>query len=338
MMKKTISFDHAARYGFRFPCARAWIDRADMRRLVADAALITAPNTTVPVEFLAYISPEVVRILTAPRNATEIFPEVKNGDWTTAYIKWMSKEFVGESQPYSDFAQTGKSDVNNDWNTREQYVFQTVIQYGDREAAMSSQAKIQLAAEKQEAAAHTIAVDANKFYLQGVAGLEIYGLLNDPNLPAAVVAKPGASTQTTWGSKTALEIYQDILDLFDQLAKQSQGLINQNSPLKLVMPPASSVDLGKATEYNVQVMDLVKKYFSDITVVILPELDTAAGRKVMLICPEIEGMKAAELAYGDKMIAGTVVRELSSVKQKFVSTTYGAIVKAPFAFAIMTDV
>jgi Uncharacterized protein conserved in bacteria (DUF2184). len=338
-MNKHITFDQAARYGFHFPEARQWIDKKNLSALVRDADLISAGNTTVPAEFMAYVSPEVVRILTAPRNASEIFPEVKMGDWTSAYAKWQTREDVGETQPYSDFAQAGKSDVNSNWNTREQYVFQTVIEYGDRETAMSSAARISLAAEKQESAAHSLAVDANKFYLTGVDGMDIYGFLNDPNLPPAVVAPAtGSGGSSLWADKDALQIYQDILALFQVLVKNSGGLINSGSELVLALAPDSSVDMGKATEHNVQVMDLLEKYFKNLKIVILPELAAQSGRRLMLTAPVVDGLKTVELAYGDKLIAGRLVPELSSLKQKFTSSTYGALVKIPFALAFMTDI
>ena len=81
------SFQQAAALGFVFPGAREWIDN-NVARLAQDAALVTTANTTVPVEFTAYIDPLVVEILTAPLNARQVFNEEKKGDWTTSYDKW----------------------------------------------------------------------------------------------------------------------------------------------------------------------------------------------------------------------------------------------------------
>ena len=193
-MSKDISFQKAKQYGFHFPGARAWMATDSKGRvtnaseLAQDAALITTPNTTVPAEFLAYIDPMVVEILTAPRRAREIFPEQKKGDWTTAYTKWRMEEITGSTQPYTDYANGTTSGVNFEWATRQQYLFQTSITYGDLETAMAGEAKINLASSKQRAAATVIDIDANKFALNGVAGRNIYGILNDPNLPVAITA------------------------------------------------------------------------------------------------------------------------------------------------------
>lgn len=324
------TFQEAAQAGFVFPQARAWID-GNVPALAQDAALVTTPNTGVPVEFLAYIDPMVVEILTSVRNAKAVFEEQKKGDWTTSYAKWRADEIVGSTQPYSDYANGTDSDVNSNWLSREQYVFQTSIKYGDMEVDMAAQAKIELAAAKQRAAATIIDIDANKFYLFGVAGKQIYGILNDPNLP-------NATTVTAWASKTTANIYADILNsLFGVLASNSGGHITNSTPLKLLVSPAMNVLLGKATDFNVSVLDMLAKYFTALEVVVIPELATmAAGDTIFLVAPEVNGTPTGMLAFGDKFRLGRVIPDMSSFRQKAVCTTYGGIVLQPFAFASIT--
>jgi len=324
------TFQEMAHAGFHFSGARAWID-GNVPALAQDAALITTPNTTVPVEFTAYVDPLVVEILTGVRNARAVFEEVKKGDWTTSYEKWRADEIVGTTQPYSDYQSGTTSDVNSNWIAREQYVYQTTIKYGDREVDMAAQAKIELAASKQRAAATIIDIDANKFYLLGVAGKNIYGILNDPNLPNAV-------SVTAWGSKTTANIYADILtSLFGTLASNSGGHITNATPLKLLVSPDMNVLLGKATDYNVSVLDMLNKYFTSLEVVVIPELHSQlSGETIFMIAPEVNGTPTGQLAFGDKMRMGRVVPEMSSFRQKVVATTYGGLVYQPFAFASIT--
>ena len=280
----------------------------------------------------------VIEILTAPRRAREIFGEEKKGDWTTPYMKWRVDEMTGKTEPYSDYANGTTSGVNSEWQTRVQYVFQTSITYGDFEVDMSSTAKVNLAASKQRAAANVIDIDQNRFYLLGVAGKEIYGILNDPNLPAAITAgATGTGSSTKWADKTTVQIYNDVLALFAQLSEQSSGLIDKDTPLKLCLSPELSVRLGAATDFNVSVLDMLKRYFSRIDIVTVPELHSmTAGETMFLIAPEVNGQRSGTLAFGEKMRAGRVVPDLSSFRQKFVGTTYGGIVLMPFAFAQMT--
>nr|WP_294508375.1 major capsid family protein [uncultured Bilophila sp.] len=332
------TFEQAKRYGFIFPNARMWATPENRARIAQDAALITTPNTTVPAELLAYIDPMVIEILTAPRRAREIFGEEKKGDWTTPYMKWRVDEMTGKTEPYSDYANGTTSGVNSEWQTRVQYVFQTSITYGDFEVDMSSTAKVNLAASKQRAAANVIDIDQNRFYLLGVAGKEIYGILNDPNLPAAITAgATGTGGSTKWADKTTVQIYNDVLALFAQLSEQSSGLIDKDTPLKLCLSPELAVRLGAATDFNVSVLDMLKRYFTRIDIVTVPELHSmTAGETMFLIAPEVNGQRSGTLAFGEKMRAGRVVPDLSSFRQKFVGTTYGGIVLMPFAFAQMT--
>mgnify|MGYP000191115024 FL=1 len=335
-MKPT--FEQAAQYGFVFPNARMWLSPENRARIAEDAALVTTPNTTVPAELLAYIDPMVIEIMTAPRRAREIFGEEKKGDWTTPYAKWRADEMTGRTEPYSDYANGTTSGVNSEWQTRPQYIFQTSITYGDLEVAMSSAAKVNLAASKQRAAANVIDIDQNRFYLLGVAGKEIYGILNDPNLPDAITAgATGTGSSTKWADKTTTQIYNDILALFAELSSQSSGLIDRDTPLKLCLSPEMAVRLGAATDFNVSVLDMLTRYFSNIGIVTVPELHSmTAGETVFLIAPEVNGQKSGLLAFGEKIRALRVIPDMSSFRQKYVGTTYGGIVLMPFAFAQMT--
>lgn len=332
------TFEQVAALGFIFPGARMWATRENMPRIVQDAALATTPNTTVPAELHAYIDPTVIEIMTAPRRAREIFPEEKKGDWTTPYMKWRVDEITGSTQPYSDYANGTTSGVNSEWQTRQQYVFQTSITYGDLETALSGAARVNLAAAKQRAAARVIDIDQNHFYLRGVAGREIYGILNDPNLPASLTAAAtGTGGSTKWADKTTTQIYNDILALFAQLSEQSSGLIDKDTPLKLVLSPEMSVRLGAATDFNVSVLDMITKYFAGLTIVTLPELHSAtAGETVMLVAPEAAGQQTGVLPFGEKLRAGRIVPDMSSFRQKFLGSTYGGLIRQPWAIASMT--
>lgn len=334
---ENITLKQAEQYGFVFPGARQWMNKANMAGMAHDAALITTPNTTVPAELLAFIDPMVIEILTAPRNAREIFPEMKKGDWMTPYAKWRMDEFTGTTQPYSDYANGTTSGVNSEWAVRQQYVFQTSVTYGDLEVAMSSVAKINLASAKQRAAATQLDIDSNKFALLGVAGREVYGILNDPNLPEAVTAAPvGTGSSTYWADKTTQQIFNDIRALYAELANNSKGLISPTSPMKLCLSPAMSVYLGNATDFNVTVQDMVSKFMPNCKIVIVPELSSVtAGETALLVADEVNGQPVGYIGYGEKMRAGRIIPDMSSFRQKFVASTYGGVVLQPFAIASM---
>lgn len=308
-------------------------------QLANDAAMVTAANSGVPVEFTSYIDPMVIPILTATRGAREIFGEAKKGDWTTSYARFQTSEITGEVEAYTDYGQGGASDVNPTFPVRTQYIYQTNIRYGDREVDVASRARLQLAADKQRAAATVIDIASNKFALYGVADLEIYGLLNDPNLPADVSSLPNANNKTLWTEKSTKEIYEDVLHLFGKMAERGAGHIDANTELVLATSPATQVQLGKATDFNISARQMLETYFPRIRFVALPELATATGgHSILLVAPTIEGLPTAQIGFSEKFRAMRLIPESSSFHQKFVGSSYGTIIYRPFAIGKMTGV
>lgn len=308
-------------------------------QLANDAAMVTAANSGVPVEFTSYIDPMVIPILTATRGAREIFGEAKKGDWTTSYARFQTSEITGEVEAYTDYGQGGASNVNPTFPVRTQYIYQTNIRYGDREVDVASRARLQLAADKQRAAATVIDIASNKFALYGVAGLEIYGLLNDPNLPANVSPLPNADNKTLWAEKSTKEIYEDVLHLFSKMANRGAGHIDANTELVLATSPATQVQLGKATDFNISARQMLETYFPKIRFVALPELATeTGGTSILLVAPTIEGLPTAQIGFSEKFRAMRLIPESSSFHQKFVGSSYGTIIYRPFAIGTMTSV
>ena len=324
--------------GFVFNGAKGFITKNNMNRILRDSALITTPNSGVPAVFTTWIDPMVVNILTAPTNAKKIFGEVKKGDWTNSGSLFKAIEATGQSTAYTDFGNGATADVNVTYPYRENYLAQTHIRYGEQEMAVLGKAAVNLAAEKQRSAATIINIDTNKYYLLGVDGKEIYGLLNEPNLPASISPATVNTNVTKWEGKTTQQIYDDVLLLAAELFENSMGLINQSSDLVLAVSPGSNVLLGKATDYNVSVLDMLNKYFTNLSIVVLPELAQTSGTVVMLVARSVNGDKVAELAYSEKMRALRIVPHTSWYEQKYVFGTYGAIVYKPFAIATMTGV
>jgi hypothetical protein len=309
-------------------------------QLANDAAMVTAANSGIPVEFTSYIDPMVIPILTATRGVREIFGEAKKGDWTTSYARFQTSEITGEVEAYTDYGQGGASDVNPTFPVRTQYIYQTNIRYGDREVDVASRARLQLAADKQRAAATVIDIASNKFALYGVAGLEIYGLLNDPNLPNVISPLPNADNQKTlWAEKSTKEIYEDVLYLFGKMADRGAGHIDANTELVLATSPATQVQLGKATDFNISARQMLETYFPKIRFVALPELATATGgTSILLVAPTIEGLPTAQIGFSEKFRAMRLIPESSSFHQKFVGSSYGTIIYRPFAIGKMTGI
>ena len=309
-------------------------------RLAMDAqpALITTSNAGIPAFLSTYIDPKLIEILVAPMKAAEIVgEEIKKGDWTTETEIFPVVESTGETSSYGDYSNNGVAGANTNFPQRQSYHYQVMTQWGERELAKAALARIDWANRVNIASVLTLNKFQNKSYFFGVTGLQLYGLLNDPNL-IAPIAPTNEGGNITWATKDGLGVYADVQALFTQLQTQANGLVDLDSNLTLAMSPTSEVALTKVTQYNVNVSDMIKKNFPNLKVKTAPEYATAAGQFVQLIADEIEGQRTVSVAFTEKLRAHPIVIKSSSFLQKKSQGTFGAIVFRPFLIASMLGV
>ena len=320
--------------GFDFGTATKFFDSKEPHKGVTDAL---DPNTTVPAYMNMYANPRVIEVLTAKRNYRAIAPEVKNGDWTTAFTQFRALEFTGETTPYQYYDTNGQANVNTNFPTRKQYRFQTTLRVGDLEQDMNADAKIDLFAEKQKSAALLLEIAFNKYAFYGVSGVGIYGLLNDPNLNADETPTTGVGGNT-WALKTADEIMADFAKMFSKLYERSNGWIDDSTATKLVIAPSCLAELNKVNTFGISVKKMLADTYPNMTIVSAPEMATGNGNLAMILAEEIEGQPVVEFGYTEKYKAHRIIPESSSMHQKISAGTYGAIVYYPFAIVTMLGV
>lgn len=296
----------------------------------AQPGLTTVGNSGIPAWMLNYVDPQLIEIILQPTKAAEVFGEMKKGDWTTETATFMTVEPTGEVSSYGDYNNNGVSGVNVNFPQRQSYHYQVFTRWGEREVARAGEAKIDYVARVNEASVNALNRFQNKTYLFGVKGLQNYGVLNDPSLPASTAAAK------TWANSTGEEVYESIRKLFQNLLKQTGGKIDMNTPLLLVCSPTASVDLTKTNQYNVNVIDQLKKNFPNLRVETIPEYSAASGETVQLIVEELDGQRTLDCAFTEKMRAHNMVLEASSIKQKKSQGTWGTIIYRPFCIATMT--
>lgn len=316
--------------------------------LAMDSALQTTPNVGYPASFFQYIDPQIVEILFGVTNANRIAPEVKQGSWADEYYSFIEQDTAGDVTAYSDRTEQVTTEVNYNFQTREQARFETIIQYGNLETDKANQAKIALASRKQIAGANIIARKQNQFYLFGVSNLINYGLLNDPNLNASINPNSitiGGSTYTTWADKVAHDtasagnhVFNDVLKLWSELSAKNGGNIDQNERIILAVSNAVVSYLSAPNQFGLTAMQMIKDNFPNLEVVQLPELSTNAGEQIKMIVPSLYGVDTVNLVYSDKFRALQVVQTVSGWKQKLVGTSYGAVVKRSSLIATMNGV
>ena len=298
----------------------------------AQPLAITSSNAGIPQFLTTVIDPKMIEVYTAPLNATKIAREELKGDWTKMIWEFPVIESNGWVASYDDYAPAGEANFQVNWVPRQSYLYQTQTEWGELELERAGLAKIDAANRKNLASAKVMAEFQNYSYFYGFAGLQNYGLLNDPNLPAAVAPLAESINGVPvylWVQKDALGIYADIVYLVQQLIQATNGMVNMATPMTLGMGPGSEVNLTKVTQYNVSVMDMIKKNFPKLHVETAVQYATVSGNLVQLFADELNGDDVVTTAFNLKMRAHAVVRDSSSFKQKKSGGTWGAILYQP---------
>lgn len=303
-----------------------------------DAAfpLITNANSGIPTMLSTYIDPKLIEVLLAPMKAAEAAGgEKKTGDWTLRTAMFPVIESTGEVTSYGDYSESGMSGANFQFPQRQSYHYQTITQWGERELADVGLAKIDWAGRLNIASALTLNKYQNKTYLFGVSGLQNYGMLNDPALPADLTPITKAATGTAWIlpngniNATAVEVQRDISKMFFTLQATTNGLLETTDKIVLIMSPQSSVALTITDQFNVNVADILAKTYPNMEIRTVPEYATAGGQKVQMVIEEYEGQRTWDCSFTEKMRAHPIIQALSSFKQKKSAGTWGTVIYRP---------
>lgn len=314
---------------------------------------ITSANAGIPAFLTTTIDPQVIKVLFAPNKAAQIFGEVKKGTWVDETAMFPVVEHTGEVSSYGDFSNNGRSGANMNFPQRQAYHYQTVVEVGDREIERVGLTRVNYVAELDTAAATVLNKFSNLTYFYGVAGLQNYGLLNDPSLSASLTpATKSAGNGNVWiysgaPNATANEVYADIQALFVQLVTQSGGLIQADSVMTLALSPSSAVALNITNSFGITVLDIIKKNYPNLKVETAVQYGAYSatnpqgvkgGNFAQLIAGNVEGQDTGFCAFTEKMRAFPIVRDMSSWKKKLMSGSWGAVIRQPFAIASMIGV
>ena len=316
--------------------------------------LTTDPNAGIPKMFTTWVDPQIYQVVFAPLRAVDIIgPERRTGDWTEQTAMFPVAEVVGETTAYGDYNNSGENTGNVNFPQRQSFLFQAIIEYGDLEVARYGRARVNWITEKQRARVRQLNTYHNFSYFYGIAGLQTYGLLNDPNLPASIAPAPKAYGGNTWlvGNQvraTANEIYNDIQATFIQGVTQNAGLVDRESEMVLALDPQHEAALTATNSFNVNVSDLLKKNFPKMRVVSAVQYGPASAQQpqgqlsglslLQLIFPEVEGQRTAFPAFNEKLRAHRVIFDMSAARQKMTSGTFGTVIRYAAGIASMAGI
>jgi hypothetical protein len=323
------------------------MDRARAQRMAMDAqpGLITSTNSGVLAMLSTEIDPKLIEVLVAPMKAAEVTGgEIKKGNWVTDTIAFPVVESTGQSTSYGDYSNSGASGVNVNWPQRQSYHYQVMSQWGERELERAGLAKLDYASRIGIAGVLTLNKFQNKTYFFGVSGLQNYGLLNDPSLPAALSPSTKAASGVTWVTSggvpnaTALEVLKDIQKMYIDLQSRAKGQVQLDTRMRLAMSPRAEVAMTFTNDYNVNVADLLKKNYPNLTLQTAPEYSTTSGELVQLFAEELEGQRTVDCAFTEKLRAHPIVVAESSFKQKKSAGTWGTVIYRPAFFSQLLGV
>ncbi|EGI1922845.1 hypothetical protein IF623_003309 [Salmonella enterica] len=310
-----------------------------MKGVVGDSAvdMATVANGGIPAAAAQVIDPMIIKQLFAPTVATQIYPEVKKGTWAVQDVLFPRTEEAYEIVAYDDRSRAGSTHVNANWEQRRQMRFQGMNEWGDLEQEKYGMALIPYVAMKQAAGVDAINRFFNKSYMYGISGAPNFGIMNDPALPAALTPITTADGKVKWADKDAVGIFNDVKKMFTNLAAKNQGLVQETSPMKLVVSPSDNASLGAINALGTaSAIDLIKKTYTSLTVVVVPEFGTPSGGLIQLIAESLGGNPVGNTVYTEKMRAFPVFVEHSMTSQKLAAGTLGTVIYRPSGVVQMT--
>ncbi|MFT9016583.1 MAG: DUF2184 domain-containing protein [Acetobacter sp.] len=338
-------------WGIHLPGVQGYFSEMAMDAGLPAYAPVTAPNSAIPALFTTYTDPAIIRALVTPTRSETIYGSAKKGDWTTDSAQFPIVELAGYATAYDDYSPAGTAESNANWAHRQSFHFQTWTRWGEREVERMGAAKIDWVNQKNMASISVLNKNANAINLFGLAGLELYGALNDPQLPAALtpVAKVGPSGSAAAGNSWAdvtdpVQVYADILKAFGALTAQLGGNLTLETPMTLVIPTERQQCLLYTNQYQVSLGDLLKKNLPNLKIETLPEAGTALGggqaatTLMQLFATQVEGQDSVTTAFTEKLRAHAVERYSSSFRQKKSQGTWGTIWFYPQACVTMAGV
>lgn len=315
--------------------------------------LQTDPNSAIMAMLTTYVDPTFYDVTFAPLRIAEYMGERKTGTWTDDTAAFPVIEVTGEVSSYSDWSNNGMSRANFNWPQWQSYHFQTFVEYGDRELARAGVAKLNWTSQLDKSAAWNLNQNMNLTYAYGVRGLQNYGVLNDPLLPAALTPSTKAAGGTGWftvggtQNATANEVYADVLAVVTALVNANNGNVDSDTAMTMGLSPASNMALAFTNAFGINVKELLKLNFPNLKIVIIPQFGAQttsnsqgnpAGNLLQLKADSIEGQECGYASFTEKLRTFPIVRLASAFQQKQMSGSWGSIIRMPVAFAQMLGV
>ncbi|MCC8381085.1 major capsid family protein [Xenorhabdus sp. PB30.3] len=224
---------------------------------------------------LQHVLPGLIRTATRIRILDEITGVMTAGEWHDEEIILNVATPTGKAELYGDHTNIPLASYVQDLEHRGIVRFEQGFQVGKLEEARQSAAGFETAAEKRHAATESLEQSRERVGYYGLNSPQtrVFGLLNDPNLPAyETVKKP-------WLQATFAEVIGDMNTLFDRLEKSSGGRIKDSDSMTMVLPLGFRSVLSKANPVaqGETVRQWAKENYPNLRFIFSPEFVGANG-------------------------------------------------------------
>ncbi len=313
---------------------------------------VTTPSNGTPVQFLQEFLPGVVNVMTVVRKADMVAPVVTAGEWHLEEVVLKTMEHTSNPQLYSDHGGVPLVSFNETYERRQVVRFELGVQHAMLADARAAATGTSPQNEKRVALAEGFEILRNDIAFNGFnfGTGKTYGILNDPNLPAYVTVATGTGGDTTWASKDAVEIINDLSTALAALEVQAGGNIDPTmNDIDLEIPLAfnsyltrsdSSFTNGKTP------MEWLKENYPTVKVVTVPQLTGAnAGESVFYL--KAVSVDNSGTDGGESMIQvvpakmramGSVPNEKGGSTEGYTAAYAGVFTKRPYAVVRYSDI
>lgn len=301
-------------------------------RSVSDS--YTAPNIGLPNGILAQMSAEVIEAIFAKRSAEEVAGSRKKViDFADEAYFLPSLETTGKTTPYGDFAQVKVVGINPNFEQYGHYRFSARMTVGSLEEEQLSKAKINVFDRKMGAVMEALEIEANRTafngYIDNTSGQYlVYGLLNNPQLPA------WNASAKTFDAMTYAEIMAFFASAVAQLTSQTGNNVNVNSKIRVAIASNKFAYLaGLVTEFGYSALEGLKKAYPNMEFISVYEFEKAYNNQdcIYFIGESMAGGVAETLFLGYSELArmSNLVLQEEFRSQQVSSGSVGAVVTKP---------
>lgn len=312
-----------------------------LRAMAMDAmeypAMATTASIGTPVQFSQYWEPDLIKTIFAKQMADELMTTVTAGSWEDAQIVQTIEELIGNAVLYSDYANPSNAQYNLNFQARSILRFQKSVQVGFLQEKRAGQMRYNARAGATKAAHLALDVMRNQAAFTGyVEGTEsVHGVLNDPNLLPYGTLAVGNSGDTTFASKTHIEIINDLRKGVQDLATQLNGNFNpQSDKFTIWLPVNCQLALTAVPQYTngnapFSVEAFIKTTWPNCEVKFIPQFNEAVGGEnvMYIVKDDVMGSDTVKQYVPARLFMVGYERKSTSTIEVYSNATAGVFVR-----------